>query len=158
MADEIEKSAPKAKIKAKKIDVTPVANAAETIAEEAANTAETFKATASKLGKQAAEKARDYANEGKVRASGALGEVSRLVDQAAGTVDEKLGADYGKYAHNAAETLSGWSEKLKTKELDDFVTDARELVRKSPVVAIGVAAALGFVLARVIRAGTDKNA
>lgn len=138
----------------------PVAVAEQITAEAAeatASTAETFKATASKLGKQAAEKARDYAVEGKARAGGALEEVSRMMGQAANTVDERLGPDYGKYAHNAAEAVSGWSEQIKTKDFDDFVNDARDFVKKSPVVAIGVAAALGFVLARVIRAGTDSN-
>lgn len=134
-----------------------ISDTADAAGEQAASTAETIKSTASKLGKQAAEKAREYAHEGKAKAGGALEEVSRLMGEAANTVDEKLGADYGKYARGAAETVSGWSEQLKNKSLDDFVEDARDVVRKSPAVAIGVAAALGFVLARVIRAGSDNG-
>ncbi len=124
----------------------------------ASGTTENLKNTASRLGKQAAESARGYAEEGKTRANGALDEVSRMMGDAASTVDEKLGPEYGKYARTAADTISGWSEHLRSKELDDFVTDARELVRKSPAVAIGVAAALGFVVARLIRSGGNDRA
>ncbi len=146
------------KIKAKKKVVAPkVAAAAESVEEAVSSTAESLKDTASKLGKQAAEKARDYVSEGKTRAGGALGEVSRLMGDAAHTVDNKLGEGYGKYAHSAANTVSGWSEQLKNKDLDDFVNDARDFVKKSPAVAIGVAAALGFVIARVLRSGSDNN-
>jgi len=35
--------------------------------------------------------------------------------------------------------------------------DARELVKKSPAVAIGAAAALGFVVARLARSGIPDN-
>jgi len=163
MADKEVKPEPKpkaSKASAKKIAetvVTEAAPAVEKAVQQAASTAESIKATASKLSKQATEKARDYAAEGKARAGGALDEVSRLMGEAAKTVDSKLGAEYGKYARNAADTISGWSDQIKTKNLDDFVEDAREMVRKSPAVAIGVAAALGFVLARVIRAGNDND-
>lgn len=168
MTEASKKPAPKTKATATKAKPAKTADAkikasangaAEPEVETAAapGTAETIKETASKLGKQAAEKARDYANQGKARAGGALEEVARMMGDAANSVDGKLGAEYGKYARNAADTISGWSDQLKTKELDDFIEDARDLVRKSPAVAIGVAAALGFVLARVIRAGVDSD-
>jgi ElaB/YqjD/DUF883 family membrane-anchored ribosome-binding protein len=34
-----------------------------------------------------------------------------------------------------------------------MVEDTRQFVRKSPAVAIGAAAAIGFVLARLVRSG-----
>lgn len=122
-----------------------------------AKASETLKSTASKLGKQAADKARDYVEEGKARAGGALDEVSRLMGDAAGTVDDRLGPEYGKYARNAADAIAGWSDQLKGKELEDLLSDARDFVKKSPAVAIGVAAALGFVVARLVKAGIDAD-
>ncbi len=110
---------------------------------------------AGKLAKQATDKARDYVAEGKTRAGGALDEVSRLMGDAATTVDEKLGPQYGQYARTAAEGIAGFSESLKGKEIEDLMADAQNFVRKSPAVAIGVAAALGFVLARLVKAGFD---
>lgn len=170
MADDAKKPAPKTKAAAKPA-AKPAASKAKAVKPEvvkpaklsadataaAASATETLKATAAKLSKQAADKARDYVAEGKTRAGGALDEVSRLMGDAAGTVDEKLGPDYGKYARSAADTLSGWSNQIKDKELEDLLGDARDFVKKSPVVAIGVAAALGFVVARLVKAGISAD-
>lgn len=110
---------------------------------------------AGKLGSQAAERARTYAGEGKDRAADALSEVSKLMDDAAVQVDAKLGEEYGKYARSAAQGLSGFADSLKGKEVDDLIDDVTALVRKSPVIAIGTAAAVGFALARLIKSGID---
>jgi ElaB/YqjD/DUF883 family membrane-anchored ribosome-binding protein len=119
------------------------------------NAAHSIKDGATKLARQATDKARDYVAEGKNRAGGALDEVSRLMGDAADTVDDKIGPQYGQYARTAAEGIAGFSESLKAKEVDDLMADAAAFVRKSPAVAIGIAAALGFVVARLIKAGLD---
>lgn len=116
---------------------------------------QTIKDGAAKLARQATDKARDYVAEGKTRAGGALDEVSRLMVDAADTVDAKIGPEYGQYARTAAEGIAGFSESLKAKEMEDLLADATAFVKKSPVVAIGVAAALGFVVARLVKAGLD---
>ena len=41
--------------------------------------------------------------------------------------------------------------------VDEIVEGVREFVRKSPAVAIGAAAALGFVVARLFTAGLDQR-
>lgn len=119
---------------------------------------QTIKDEAGKLGKTAAEKARLYADDGKAKASGALGEVAKLVDDAANTVDEKLGEQYGQYAHSAAKFVDEFATSLNTKNVDELIEDTRQFVRKSPAVAVGIAAALGFVFARVVKAGIDGAA
>lgn len=118
-----------------------------------AGAAQLFKDSAAKLGKEATDKARAYVDEGKTRAGGALDELVRMMTDAAGTVDEKLGEQYGNYARTAADKVQGFSDGLKAKELDDLIEDARGFVQKSPAVAIGTAAALGFVLVRLIQSG-----
>ncbi len=128
---------------------------AEEISSKAASAAQTLKDSAGKMAKQATDKARDYVSEGKSRAGGALDEMSKMMSDAATTVDEKLGPQYGQYARTAAEGLAGFSESLKAKEIEDLVADAQSFVRKSPAVAIGVAAAVGFVVARLVKAGLD---
>ncbi len=115
----------------------------------------TLKDEASKLSAKATDKARGLADEGKLRATSALDEFSKMMDDAAGTVDEKLGEQYGQYARSAAQAISGFSDNLRGKEIEDLLDDAREFVRKSPAIAIGTAAALGFVLARIVKAGVD---
>jgi ElaB/YqjD/DUF883 family membrane-anchored ribosome-binding protein len=117
--------------------------------------ADTIREEAGKFGSQAAEKARNLADEGKDRASAALDEVAKMMQNAAGDVDEKLGEDYGRYARSAAEGISGFAETLRGKQVDEIWEDAAALVKKSPVIAIGTAAAVGFVLARLIKSGID---
>ncbi len=110
-----------------------------------------------KFGSQAAERARTFAGEGKDRATDALAEVARLMENAAGDVDEKLGPEYGKYARSAAQGISGFAETLRGKQVDTLI-GRRDFVRKSPVIAVGTAAAIGFVIARLIKSGVDAAA
>lgn len=110
-----------------------------------------------KLREQAGDKARTLADDGKARATGALTELSKLLTDAAGQVDEKLGAQYGQYARSAADRVQGFSATLDQKSVDELVENARELVRRSPAVAIGAAAAVGFVVARLLTAGLDQR-
>lgn len=111
----------------------------------------------SELRGQAGDKARSYAEEGKAKASDALGQLSQMLSDAAAQVDEKLGAQYGQYARGAAERVQGFSASIEETSIDDMVEQAREFVRQSPAIAIGAAAAVGFVLARVLGAGLDQR-
>jgi len=112
---------------------------------------------AGKVTQQASEKVRAFAEQGKERAGGALDQLSQLLTDAASQVDEKLGAQYGNYARQVATSVHGFSDQVLSKDVDDLVDDARALVRRSPGVAIGAAAAIGFVLARLIQAGLDEQ-
>lgn len=109
------------------------------------------------LRSQAGEKARGYAEEGKAKATDALGQLSQMLVDAAGQVDEKLGEQYGQYARSAAERVQGFSSSIDEASIDDFVESARAFVQKSPAIAIGTAAAVGFVLARLLSAGLDQR-
>lgn len=112
---------------------------------------------AGRVGQQATEKVRAFAEQGKDRAGGALDQLSQMLTDAAGQVDDKLGAQYGQYARQAATSVQGFSDQVRNKDLDELLEDARGFVRKSPAVAIGAAAAVGFVLARLIQAGVDDQ-
>ncbi|WP_380781257.1 hypothetical protein [Sphingomonas sp. R86520] len=124
---------------------------------KASDAKQLIKDNASKYGTQAADKARTFAEDGKARAGTALDQLAQLLTDAAGQVDDKLGSQYGGYARTAADSVSTFSEQVKAKDVDQLVDDARELVRKSPGVAVGVAAALGFVVARLVQSGIDSN-
>jgi ElaB/YqjD/DUF883 family membrane-anchored ribosome-binding protein len=125
-------------------------------AEEVKRTAsDTIREKAGEIGSQAAERARAFAGEGKEKATGALDEVAKMMQSAATDVDARLGEQYGKYARSAADGLTSFADNLRGKEVDDLIDDVTAFVRKSPAVAIGVAAGLGFVLARLIKSGVD---
>ncbi|WP_267396825.1 MULTISPECIES: hypothetical protein [unclassified Sphingomonas] len=116
-----------------------------------------FKDYSAKYGAQANDKLRAFADTGKDKASGALDQLSQLLTDAAGQVDDKLGAQYGEYARTAASTVSGFAEQVKGKDVDALIDEARGYIRKSPAVAVGIAAALGFVVARLAQSGLDDN-
>jgi ElaB/YqjD/DUF883 family membrane-anchored ribosome-binding protein len=104
---------------------------------------------------QAGEKARDAANRGKERAAEAMGGIGKIIRDSAETIDDKVGKEYGDYARSAADAVDGFADKVDAKDVDALVEDARQFIRKSPAVAIGAAAAVGFILARIIRSGRD---
>lgn len=116
-----------------------------------------IKETSAALRDQASGKAREYAVDGKTRAADALGEFSRAVSESAQSIDERLGAEYGDYARRAADAVSGFADTLRSKDVDELIDDARAIVRKSPVIAIGTAAAVGFALARLIKSGMAEG-
>jgi hypothetical protein len=125
--------------------------AADDLAEPKRNSAQQLKEEASKLGTQAADRAREFAGQGKERATTALDEVAKMFEGAALDVDSRLGEEYGRYARSAAQGISSFADSLRSKEVDDLITDATALVKKSPVIAVGAAA----VLARLIKSGVD---
>ena len=111
----------------------------------------------SNLRGQAADKARQFADTGKDRVTSTLDNLTEVVNEAARSVDERLGAEYGQYAHKAAGAVSSFTESLRGKSVDDLLDDSRSFIRKSPGAAIGAAAVLGFALVRVIKAGLPEN-
>jgi ElaB/YqjD/DUF883 family membrane-anchored ribosome-binding protein len=106
---------------------------------------------------QANDRAREMAQTGKDRATEALDSLARTVEDAASEIDEKLGSQYGDYARRAAEHIGGFTDSFRDKDIDALFNDAREFVKKSPAVAIGAAAALGFVVARLARSSMPES-
>ncbi len=148
----VKKAAPKAKAVTKK-----TVRAVKPVKLKTEATAETFKDQATAFVGKAGEKAREYATTGKEKATDSLFSISDFVDDVAKTVDTRLGKQYGDYARRAATAVSGVADSLKGKEIDDLVADTRKFVREKPAVAIGAAAAIGFVLTRLFRSGGSDD-
>ncbi len=101
--------------------------------------------------------AKTAAATGKAKTSETLDGVSAMVEDVARALDERVGPKYGAYARRAADALSGASDTLKAKDVDALLDDVRDFVRRKPAVAIGAAAALGFVLTRLLKADQDED-
>jgi ElaB/YqjD/DUF883 family membrane-anchored ribosome-binding protein len=132
-------------------------NAAGSSDEPPASTRQALSDNVTKLKSEATDRVRSFADMGKERATGALDQLVQVLTDAADQVDGKLGGQYGQYARNAADQVQGFSASLSERSVDDLLDDARELVRKSPGVAIGAAATVGFVVARLFSAGLDQR-
>jgi hypothetical protein len=111
----------------------------------------------SQLRGQATDRVRDFAEGGKTRASDALEELSRVVADTADSIDERMGGQYGEYARRASDAVSGFADTLRRTDVDELYGNVREAVRKSPAIAIGIAAVVGFTLARLVKAGLDGD-
>lgn len=113
---------------------------------------------ASEYAEQAKATACSAATSAKNTTGEALHGLSKLIAETADTVDAKLGPQYGDYARKAAETVAGAAKSLDEKDINQLTEDARDFVRKSPAVAIGAAAIVGFVLMRMMRGSSSDDA
>lgn len=106
-------------------------------------------------GDQAKERASELAVEGKAKTTEALKGLSSIINDNAAAIDEKLGLKYGDYARGAAKSIDGAATKLDAKDFAELGDDAKEFVRRSPGLAIGIAAVAGFALARLFKGSDD---
>ncbi|WP_310467684.1 hypothetical protein [Sphingomonas sp.] len=118
---------------------------------------DTVRCGTDKLSGQAADKARGLVAQGLERSSEALANVSKLVGDTATGLDDRLGAEYGDYARRAAGAIEDAANNLAAKNADELIDDTRNLVRKSPGVALAGAAIVGFALARLVKSGLDAS-
>lgn len=112
---------------------------------------------ASVVAEQAKTTAWSAAATAKSSTGSALHGLSKLISDTAETVDSRLGPQYGDYARQAAEAVAGAAQSLDAKDVDQLAEEARDFVRKSPAVAIGAAAVVGFVLMRLARGGGSDS-
>ena len=92
----------------------------------------------------AAGRARSAAEEGKAKASETVSNLAKSTRDAAeqfrGTQAEPLVG----YMTSAADSVEKFASTLDQKQVDDLLDDFKTMVRKSPAIAIGAAAAVGF--------------
>lgn len=138
--------------------VAPLKAQAEKAAKTAAEklNAVDWKAHIDPIKEQAGKTAKSAAVVAKDKTGTAMQSLAKLISDTAGTVDAKLGPQYGDYARQAAEQVAGAADKLDSKDVDQLMDEARDFVRKSPAVAIGAAAVVGYVLMRLAKGSDDK--
>lgn len=102
-------------------------------------------------------KVRDIADEGKMQAKQALGGIVEAVRDVAHKLEDGGVGPLAKYAHQAADTISGWADSIDNKSVEELVGDARKLVRNSPAVAVGIALVAGFAVTRFLKASTPAG-
>lgn len=136
-------------------------NAAEVAAaarEKATAAAVQLGEQATALAGQALDKSVELARTGKGKTSEAIAAVGRTIGDAAPTIDEKLGVQYGDYVRTAAEAIETSADKLAAKDFDELGEDVKTFVRKSPATALGIAAVTGFLFARLFSRSTNRDA
>jgi ElaB/YqjD/DUF883 family membrane-anchored ribosome-binding protein len=110
-----------------------------------------------KLANQAGDKARGFVSQGLERTAEALANVSKMVGDTAGGIEERLGPEYGDYARRAAGAIENVASTIAEKDPDELIEDTRNFVRNSPGIALAGAAVVGFVVARLVKSGLASN-
>ena len=98
-----------------------------------------------------------YANEAKVKTGDAVRNFGKIIADSSSIIDDNLGTKYGDYARSTGRSVSGFGDRIEQKDLAELTDDAREFVKKSPALAIGIAAVAGFMLTRLFRSGSDND-
>jgi ElaB/YqjD/DUF883 family membrane-anchored ribosome-binding protein len=106
---------------------------------------------------QAGDKLRTLANDGKGRTETLLDDFADVINEAARAVEQRFGGEYSGFINQAAERVTGLNDQLRDKSVDDLLDDTRDFVRKSPGVALGIAAIAGFAVTRVLKTGLEAG-
>jgi hypothetical protein len=110
-----------------------------------------------KLRDESKNRIHSLASQGLQQGSSTLTNIAGIVDDTVQQIEERLGPQYGEYARKASQAINGYATTLQNKNPDELVDDARDLVRKSPAVALTGAAVLGFGLARLLKIGLEES-
>ncbi|MEM8826816.1 MAG: hypothetical protein AAGD40_07845 [Pseudomonadota bacterium] len=110
------------------------------------------KEQASKLASDASTKARGAAEEGKAKAAQTVNSLAQSTRDAARQFEGTQAEALVGYATTAADSIDQFGRMLDEKSVDELLDDAREIVRRSPAIAIGAAAMVGFAISRFAKA------
>ena len=106
---------------------------------------------------EATDRAGGFVSQGLERSAEALSNVSKLVGDTAAGLDERLGQAYGDYARKAASAIENTANSIASKNPDELIEDTRNFVRNSPGLAVAGAAIVGFMVARLIKSGLNRD-
>ena len=109
---------------------------------------------ASRLIDQVKDKATSQMNAQKERATAGLGSVADAVRQTGRQLRDQQHDAVAQVVENAAAQLERFSNHLRTRSLDDLVSDAQRLARQQPAIFVGTSFAAGLVAARFIKASS----
>ena len=110
-----------------------------------------------KVRDEAANRTRGFVGQGLSSGSATLGNVANIIEDTVEQIGERLGPQYADYARTASQTIQRYATTLENKDPDELVDDARELIRRSPGVALAGAAIVGFGLVRLLKAGLEES-
>ena len=96
----------------------------------------------------------DLAEDGKSELARSFDGFVQIAQELAAQVERFGGGVFAGYAHQAAGLLRDAQTGLHDKPVEDLLDDGRELIRRSPGLAVGVAVVAGFVAARLVKSST----
>jgi hypothetical protein len=98
----------------------------------------------------------DFAEDAKVEIAKSMNGLVVSAHSWAANLDSVAGAPMGDLARQAADLLGSIQRGLEEKPVSELVADGEALIRRQPAIALGVAVAGGFLLARLVRSGSNS--
>jgi hypothetical protein len=112
-------------------------------------------AAKSEIGK-VAEKAKGMAAEQKEFVAGQIESVAEAVNKVAAELESSDASSAG-YARTLADTVTSFSETVKTKNVDELLAMAQDFGRRQPVVFMSAAALMGFAASRFLTSSSHRQ-
>ena len=91
-------------------------------------------------------------DQGKAQVTGALDGVAGAAHDLASRLEGNGIGPVADYVRHAAEAVTTWSATVDRKSIDELASDTRAFVRRSPLLAVSLTVAAGFLLSRYFRA------
>lgn len=99
----------------------------------------------------------EHAETAKNRAAGEVDNLADAADAIASSLSEHDHEGLAEFARRMSDELSTMAGRLQSRNIEDLVHDARELARNNPSMFLFGSVAIGFGLARFLKA-SDTNA
>jgi hypothetical protein len=97
------------------------------------------------------------AETGKGQFAAKLNDVAEVIESVAEPVEKSYGSSAAGYVRSASNSVRSLSDDLKNKSVEDLVSASRSAIGNNAGFAIGTAALLGFVAARVAKGGLGEQ-
>lgn len=99
----------------------------------------------------------DMMDEQKSRAAEGLGSVASALRQTGESLRSGDQAQFGQVADRAAEAVERFSDELRTKDVNELLSEAERFARREPEIFLGGAVLLGLVAARFMKASNRRS-
>lgn len=100
----------------------------------------------------------DFAEDAKYGLVKSMDSLVLAAHRFAAEIDTMAGPQVGDFARSAADVVSSLQRGLAAKQVSELLEDGQDLIRRQPVLAIGIAVASGFLIARLARSGGNDDA
>lgn len=94
---------------------------------------------------------------GKQAAAEQAEQVADAVEKVGQELKESDQHTLASYATDFAESLSGFADALRRKNVNELLTDAQALARRNPRLFVAGSVGLGFAIARLLKASAREN-
>ena len=103
----------------------------------------------------------DFAEDAKFGLVKSMDSLVLAAHRFAAEIDTMAGREAGDFARSAADVVANLQRGLADKPVSELLEDGQDMIRRQPALAIGLAVAGGFLIARLARgsgstSGTDE--